>query len=339
MKISKATVIGSGCWGSALAYALGCTGRDVTMWGREEDVAGEINDHSTNSKFLPEVKLPESVRATTDLGASVEGAGLILFVLPSLATPSVVEKLASNGVEEGAVFLSCSKGIEEGTGRRMSEIIGASFAGHNVAALSGPNHAEEVSRHLPSAAVIGCENEEVALALQEVFSLPWFRTYTSDDVVGIEIGGAVKNVYAIGAGISEGLGLGDNAKAAFVTRGLAEMSRLGRALGGRFETFQGLSGVGDLIVTCYSKHSRNGTVGRRLGGGEKLSEILATMPTVAEGVPNTKSIRALAQRVKVETPLIVEAYAVLYEDKDPKEALTDLLSRERKPETDPSAER
>ena len=332
--IEKVAILGSGCWGTALAFAIASAGRRVVMWGREEAVADEINSMSGNGRYLPGVTLPRDISATTDLGAAVAEAGLILFVLPSKATRSVAEALADVGVAEGAIFLTCSKGIESGSGKRMSEIVAEFFPGHGIATLSGPNHAEEVALRLPSAAVIGSADPDIALELQEIFSLPWFRSYTSTDIVGIEIGGAVKNVYAIGAGICEGLGLGDNAKAAFVTRGLAEMSRLGRALGGSFETFQGLSGVGDLIVTCYSQHSRNGTVGRRLGKGEKLDAILESMATVAEGVPNTESIRSLAQREKIETPLIEEAYAVLYQGKDPREALTDLLSREPKPEAD-----
>lgn len=332
MKIENVTVLGSGCWGTALGFALANAGKRVAMWGREDDVAEEINTRSTNSHFLPGVTLPSGITATTDLKEATESAELILFVLPSRATRPVAEALAGVGVGEKAVFLSCSKGIESGTGLRMSEIIQDLFPERAIAALSGPNHAEEIAKRLPSAAVIACGDVDVAQTLQAAFSLPWFRIYTSDDIVGVEVGGAVKNVYAIAAGISEGLGLGDNAKAALATRGLAEMSRLGRAMGGRFETFQGLSGVGDLIVTCYSKHSRNGTVGRRLGGGEGLEAILASMPTVAEGVPNTKSLWELVRRESIDAPLIEEMHSILYEGKDTKGALTDLLSRRQKSE-------
>ncbi|MEM9478619.1 MAG: NAD(P)H-dependent glycerol-3-phosphate dehydrogenase [Verrucomicrobiota bacterium] len=332
MNIEKVTVLGSGCWGTALGFALASAGKQVVLWGREEAVVEEINSSSTNSFFLPGIQIPDGLRATTDLQAAVGKAELILFVLPSKATRSVVEALAELSLREQVIFLSCSKGIESGTGMRMSQIVEEKFPGSAIAALSGPNHAEEVAGRLPSAAVVASGDEKVAAALQQAFSLPWFRIYTSDDIAGVEIGGAVKNVYAIAAGICEGLGLGDNAKAALVTRGLAEMSRLGRAMGAKLETFQGLSGIGDLIVTCYSQHSRNGTVGRRLGKGETLEAILASMPTVAEGVPNTRSIREVAQQKKTETPLIEEVYSILYNGKNTKEALTDLLSRRKKSE-------
>jgi glycerol-3-phosphate dehydrogenase (NAD(P)+) len=203
-----------------------------------------------------------------------------------------------------------------------------------VGVLSGPNHAEEISRKQPAAAVIGCADSEVARALQEALTCPWFRVYTSEDVCGIEWGAASKNVFAIAAGITEGLGLGDNAKAALLTRGLAEMIRLGTAMGGRPETFDGLSGVGDLIVTCYSQHSRNNRVGQALGRGQRLPEIMATMNTVAEGVPNTESIHQAARRAGVRTPIIDSIYAILYQDLPCHESLRALLARDPRPETD-----
>lgn len=214
----------------------------------------------------------------------------------------------------------------------MHELIGEFFPDNPVAVLSGPSHAEEVAKRLATAAVIGSDSPAVAEKIQEVFTLPWFRTYTSDDVVGIEIGGVVKNVFAIAAGIVDGLGLGDNAKAGMVTRGLAEMTRIGTALGGRADTLRGLSGVGDLIVTCYSVHSRNNRVGRLLGEGKTLEEAIATLNQVAEGVPNAKSVQTLARKLGVRTPIIDQVYAVLYEGRSTAAALRELLTRDPRPE-------
>jgi len=208
------------------------------------------------------------------------------------------------------------------------------FPDNPVAVLSGPTHAEEVAQRLASTAVIGCEDPAIAEKVQEVFTLPWFRTYTSEDMTGIEIGSVVKNVFAIAAGIIDGLGLGDNAKAGMVTRGLAEMTRIGEAIGGKAETIRGLSGIGDLIVTCYSRHSRNNRVGRMLGEGKTLDETIAAMNQVAEGVPNAKSVHELAEKLGVRAPLIEQVYAILYQDKPTRQALQDLLSRDPRPEAE-----
>ena len=255
-----------------------------------------------------------------------------MFVLPSKATRSVAEKVGKVGVRQDAILLSCTKGIEKDSGLRMTEVIQQCLPKNTVAVLSGPNHAEEIAQKLAAAAVIGCENEEVAHRLQKFFTLPWFRTYRSDDVKGIEWGAAVKNVFAIAAGICEGLGLGDNARAALLTRGLAEMIRLGEAEGGKPATFQGLSGVGDLIATCFSHHSRNNRVGRMLGAGKTLEEISGSMHMVAEGVPNTESIYLTSRRHNVRTPIIDQIYAILYQGKPCAAALTELLSRDPRAE-------
>jgi glycerol-3-phosphate dehydrogenase (NAD(P)+) len=294
----------------------------------------EINRHRTNHRYLPDVVLPSAITATTSL-AEIRNADLVMVAVPSRAFRSVCEALAAAGLNPSAVLLSCTKGIEKDTGMRMTEILGEVMPGRAVAVISGPNHAEEISRCLAAAAVIGSSDTAAAQRLQQFFTLPWFRTYTSDDVTGIEWGGAVKNVFAIASGISEGLGLGDNARAALVTRGLAEMTRLGMAAGGRFETFQGLSGVGDLIVTCYSSHSRNNRVGNLLGKGRRLEDIVASMNMVAEGVPNTESIYLAARRFGVRTPIIDQVYAILYGQKSCEVALSELLSRDPRAENDP----
>ena len=324
-------IIGSGSWGTALAVLAAQKAERVTLWGRDAATAEEINERRENPRYLAGIPLPDHVVASADL-ADVRDAGLVVLVVPTRSFREVAAAVGRVGLRRDAVLLSCSKGIEMGTGLRMSEILEAELPGQRVAVLSGPNHAEEIARRLAAAAVIGSGDVETARMLQQYFTLPWFRTYTSDDVVGIEWGGAVKNVFAIAAGIAEGLGLGDNARAALVTRGLAEMSRLGMAAGGRFETFHGLSGVGDLIVTCYSVHSRNHRVGRMLGEGRSLPEITGEMRMVAEGVPNTESIHQAARRFGVRTPIIDQMYSILYEGKPCAAALGELLSRDPRPE-------
>lgn len=331
--MKRVAILGSGSWGTALAFLAAQQNAEVVLWGRCETQIGEINAKRTNHAYLPEIVLPFNIRGTTNL-ADIRSAETVIFVVPSRAMRQVAAIAAESGIDSQAIILTCTKGIEKETGLRMSEILGQHFPGHAVAALSGPNHAEEIVRGQAAAAVIGSEDESVARRLQQFFTLPWFRTYTSDDVKGMEWGAAAKNVFAIAAGISEGLGLGDNAKAALLTRGLAEMIRLGVAEGGRPETFQGLSGVGDLIVTCFSHHSRNNRVGKLLGKGQSLDSIIAGMPMVAEGVPNAESIYLTARRHGVRTPIIDQVYSILYKGKSPAAALTELLSRDPRAEAE-----
>jgi glycerol-3-phosphate dehydrogenase (NAD(P)+) len=331
--MNSISILGTGSWGTALAFTAAQKCDRVVLWGRDEKCAAEINRHHLNHRYLPDVALPPAVRATTSL-AEAKDAELVMFVVPSRAFRSVAAAAAAAGLRRDAVLLSCTKGIEKDTGLRMSEILREHFPENPVAVLSGPNHAEEIGRRLAAAAVIGSTHAEAAHRLQQFFTLRWFRSYTSDDVTGIEWGGAVKNIFAIAAGISEGLGLGDNARAALVTRGLAEMTRLGMAAGGRFETFQGLSGVGDLIVTCFSHHSRNNRAGNLLGKGRRLEDIVASMNMVAEGIPNTESIYFAARRFGVRTPIIDQIYAILYQQKPCETALAELLSRDPRPESE-----
>lgn len=326
-----AVVIGSGSWGTALAMLLSEHFHSVKLIARNPDQSAEINAFHTNRHYLPLVKLPENVTCSLDYQDAADAA-LILFVLPTSATRSAAEKLASLGISTDIPLVSCSKGIERGSGIRMSEIIHETLPEHPIAVLSGPNHAEEVSTKLTTCAVVGCSDHDLAKSLQTVFTASYFRTYTSDDIAGIELGGALKNVFAIAAGILTGIGLGDNASAALVTRGLAEMTRLGIAMGGRPETFSGLSGVGDLMATCYSPHSRNNRVGKALGSGETLEEVTDRLGMVAEGVPNTLSIYEAAHKLDIDTPIIDAVYHVLYQEKPASEALIDLLSRDPKPE-------
>ena len=327
-------VLGSGSWGTALAFAAAQKAPRVTLWGHQPATAETLNRTRENTRYLPGITLPPAIHATSDFSVLTD-AELVLAVVPSKALRQVALALKSSGaLRPDATLLCCIKGIEMGTGLTMSGVLSEIFPDNPIAVLSGPNHAEEIAKKLAAAAVIGSRDESVSLELQEFFTLPWFRTYRSTDVTGIEWGGAVKNVFAIASGISEGLGLGDNARAALVTRGLAEMTRLGMAAGGRFQTFQGLSGVGDLIVTCYSKHSRNNRVGRLLGEGQMLPDIIAQMNMVAEGVPNTESIHAAARRYSIRTPIIDQMYAILYEGKPCAAALTELLARDPRAEHD-----
>lgn len=328
-----AAVLGSGSWGTALAIALADRGREVLIYGNDPAIRDEINREHRNAKYLPDSVLSEAIRATVDI-ADCRDMPVILLVVPSQVARLVLGQLAEVGISAKSIIVSCTKGIDPGTGKLMHELIHEFFPDNPVAVLSGPSHAEEVASRMATLATIGSADPAIAAQVQEIFALPWFRTYTSSDVIGIELGGVVKNVFAIAAGAIDGLGLGDNAKAAMVTRALAEMTRLGVALGAKEETFRGLSGMGDLIVTCYSVHSRNNRVGRMLGSGQTLVETIATMNQVAEGVPNAKNTYDLARKLGVRTPLIDQAYAVLYENKPPASALRELLERDPRSETD-----
>jgi len=331
--IKKAAVLGAGSWGTGLSIALADSGREVTLYGNEDSIRDDINLNHRNSRYLPEIVLPDTVRCTTDI-SELKEMPVILLVVPSQVARLVLSQLAAVGIPGDSIIVSCTKGIDPGTGKLMHELIHEFFPDNPVAVLSGPSHAEEVAKRMATLATIGSTDPVVAGRVQEIFALPWFRTYTSSDVIGIELGGVVKNVFAIAAGAIDGLGLGDNAKAAMVTRALAEMTRLGIAMGAREETFRGLSGIGDLIVTCYSVHSRNNRVGRMLGSGKTLEETIAAMNQVAEGVPNAKNAHELARKLGVRTPLIDQAYEVLFQGKPPAKALRELLERDQRSETD-----
>ena len=306
-------VIGSGSWGTALGVFLAQKCPQVHLVGRNQELADAINWKHCNPRYLPKVTLPQNLLATTD-ASLVSQADLVLFVVPTSATRETAEKLATLHLPSDAVLVSCAKGIELTTGKRMSQVIADSFPDNPIAVFSGPNHAEEIAAGLPAAATIGCANEATGTALQHLFANDRFRSYTNPDLAGIELGGAIKNVFAIAAGVTMGLKLGDNAISALVTRALAEMTRLGTALGGQPETFAGLSGLGDLIATCFSVHSRNHKVGLALGQGKTLAEAVGELGMVAEGVPNTRSIYQAARRAEVRTPILDAVHAVLYEN-------------------------
>ena len=327
--MKRIAVIGAGGWGTALANLMAAKGERVTLWGYDPHHVEELRATRVNTPFLPGVRLHDAVTPTADM-AEVADAELFLVVPPSKGMRGIAERLAA--VAPRGVLVSFTKGIEQGSGLRMSEILAQALPTSRIAVLSGPSHAEEVARSMPTAVVLGCEDAVLAAQIQSTLNSQTFRVYTSTDVAGIELGGALKNIFAIAAGVSDGLGFGDNSKAALVTRALVELIRLGTALGGRKATFRGLSGIGDLMVTCFSQHSRNRSVGERLGRGETPGQIAASMQMVAEGVPTTLSAYECARRLNVETPIIDAVHGLLYAGKSPREVLGDILSREPKPE-------
>jgi glycerol-3-phosphate dehydrogenase (NAD(P)+) len=331
VKIGETAILGAGSWGTALAWLWGKDGRQISLWGHDGDRVERMRETRENGDYLPGLKIPGSVRLTSELG-DCAGADLIVFATPSTVLRKVAAQLREAIGDVRAVLLCCVKGIEHGTRMRMSQILSELFPEQKIAVLSGPNLAVEVVQNLPTATVIGCTDAECATSLQGILGSPRFRVYTSQEVTSIELGGALKNVFAVAAGISDGLRLGDNSKAALVTRSLAELVRLGVAMGGTAQAFYGLSGAGDLIVTCYSEHSRNYTVGKRLGRGESLMQIAQSMKMVAEGIPTARSAFECARQLKIETPIIDQVYAVLYEQKKPTAALEEVLSREQKAE-------
>jgi len=324
-------VVGAGSWGTALACLLAQHGLPVRLWCHDPAVAEAIQSTGCNETYLPGIQLSSEIRATRDL-ADLKLCDPVLVVVPSKALREVAEKLRAISPNPEVRWISCTKGIEHETGLLMTEVLAEVLGTSRVAVLSGPNHAIEVARKIPAAAVIGSGENGLAEELRELLCFPTFRVYSSEDVTGIQLGGALKNIFAIGAGCSDGFSMGDNAKAALVTRSLAEMTRLGTALGGQRETFMGLSGIGDLMVTCFSRHSRNRSFGERLGRGETPAAISASLQTVAEGVPAALGAWQSARRAGVETPVLDGIYSVLYEGRSPREVMWELLGRSLKPE-------
>ena len=325
------TVIGTGGWGTALAVLLNGNGQAVTLWGRLPEEVDPILANRENKLFLPGVKVPAEILVTLDTAAALRSAELVVLAVPSHGMRPICRQVREF-VPAAAMLVHVAKGIENETGARMSEVIAAELPQNHVGVLSGPSHAEEVGRGIPTAVVVASSHSGLATVAQRVFMNERFRVYTHDDVVGVELGGALKNVISIAAGCCDGIGFGDNTKATLCTRGLAEMARLGAALGGRPETFSGLSGVGDLIVTAFSRHSRNRAFGERLGRGETVAQIIGSTKTVAEGVKTAKSVWQLAQRLRVDLPISRQVHRILYEGQPPLQAVRDLMTREAKPE-------
>lgn len=331
--MKRIAVIGDGGWGTALALVLQRNGHTVSVWGPFAEYIEQIKQQGENTKFLPGVQLPDHIQWTADHAEAVRDADAVVLAVPSKFYHGVVDQFQPH-ITPGSVVVSVTKGLDKDTHHRMTQTAEAILSGPPIVALSGPSHAEEVACGVPSAVVAACSDHSVAEQVQHLFNSDVFRVYTSNDTVGVELGGALKNVIAIAAGVSDGIGFGDNTKAALMTRGLAEMTRLGTALGAQAFTFSGLSGMGDLIVTCGSQHSRNRRVGEQLGRGDTLDAIQARTEQIAEGVWNCANALELAQAVGVEVPIMQEVHAIVHEGKNPRDAVTDLLTRDPRPEQD-----
>ena len=329
----RVAVLGDGGWGTALAIVLADHGADVALWSHDDAYAVEMEESRRNPRFLPGVELPTAVHVTSDIAAAADGKNIVFSVIPTQFLTAVHSTLKPHYA--GQSIVSATKGIDTDTLRRPTEMIRDAL-GQDVPTIvvSGPSHAEEVSRRMPTTVVAASEDMGLARRTQDLLATDRFRVYTHNDAVGVELGGALKNVVSIAGGIVDGLGFGDNTKAALLTRGIVEMSRLGEALGGQRATFFGLSGIGDLITSCTSEHGRNRLVGWRLGRGEKLEDILSSMQQVAEGVRTAKSVRDLSEKQGVEMPICSEVFNVLFEGKDPGRAVRDLMTRQLKDEVE-----
>lgn len=325
-------VIGDGGWGTAAAQLLDSYGHQVTVWGPFEDYIAQIRETLENPRYLPGIKYQPTIKWTSVMAEAITNADAIILAVPSKFYKPVCTQMAPLFDANRALVVSLTKGVCPETHRRMSEVAQDILKTKRVVVLSGPSHAEEVARRIPTAVTCACEDHDLAVEAQKLFNGPRFRVYTTDDVLGVEVGGLVKNVLAIAVGVSDGFGFGDNTRAALVTRGLAEMMRLGLAMGAKAQTLSGLAGVGDLIVTCTSTHSRNHSVGERLGKGETIDDILKSMQMVAEGVDNAKLLRDLAQQHNVEMPIADVVYRMCYENLTAEDAVMLLMERAAKPE-------
>lgn len=333
MTASRPVVLGAGGWGTAVAQMLARAGHSVGLWTRHESFARELQSTRRNSRYLDGVDLHPGIEVSHRIGELVQGASPLFSVIPTQHLRATLEGLRPD-LGDGHLWVSCSKGIERGSLRMPSGIIEEVTGAGNTVILTGPSHAEEVARDLPTTVVAAAAEAADAASVQSLFESTTLRVYTGSDPVGAEVGGAIKNVIAIATGISAGLGFGDNSQAAIITRGLVETTRLGLAMGARRETFSGLSGMGDLITTCTSQHSRNRTVGHRIGSGETLQQILETTATVAEGVETSRSLHHLREQLGVDMPIAREVFAVLHEGKSARDAVSSLMSRTTKSETE-----
>lgn len=324
----KITVLGAGTWGTALTILLAENKHDVTLWSALPKEIEELHKNRSDIKNLPGAIIPDSVTLTSDLEQALSYPEMIIMAVASVYVRSTAKKI-SDKIPEGMIIVNVAKGIEEATLKTLTEVIADEIPQAEIAVLSGPSHAEEVSRKIPTTIVAGAYKKEVADKIQDTFMNEFFRVYTSPDVIGIELGGSLKNVIALAAGVLDGAGLGDNTKAALMTRGIAEISRLGIAMGGKYETFAGLSGMGDLMVTCTSKHSRNRNAGFLIGQGKTAKEAMEEVNQVVEGVLSAKAAYLLGQKYHIELPIVEQVNKVLFEDKPVKEAVYDLLIRQR----------
>ncbi|HET7629250.1 MAG TPA: NAD(P)H-dependent glycerol-3-phosphate dehydrogenase [Bacillales bacterium] len=333
--MANITVLGAGSWGTALALVLSDNGHEVTIWGRREEQIWEINENRSNERYLPNVSIPASIKATTSLAEAAKN-DVVVFVVPTKAAREVLRELNAK-LNRKISVVHASKGIETDSLKRISQIIEDEIDDRwleNISVLSGPSHAEEVSMRQPTTVTVAADDQAHAAYIQDLFINNRFRVYTNPDVIGVELGGALKNIIALGAGMSDGIGFGDNAKAALITRGLAEIARLGTKMGANPLTFAGLAGMGDLIVTCTSAHSRNWRAGNLLGKGNQLDDVLDSMGMVVEGVRTAKAAYRLAQRESVEMPITICLHEVLFENQHPKQAVEALMNRMRTDEVD-----
>lgn len=329
-------VLGSGSWGTALAIVLADNGHAVNLWGRREEQIDEINRFHTNQNYLPDISIPESIKGTTSIAEAVTDADIILLVVPTKAMRTVLSEL-NDVLDHATAMVHASKGVESESLKRISEVIEEEITPakrKSISVLSGPSHAEEVSLRQPTTVTVSSTDEDTSKHIQDMFINKHFRVYTNQDMVGVELGGALKNIIALGAGLSDGIGYGDNAKAALITRGLAEIARLGTKMGANPLTFAGLAGMGDLIVTCTSVHSRNWRAGNMLGKGKNLDEVLSSMGMVVEGVRTTKAAYELGKREGIEMPITAALHNVLFRGQSPKTAVEHLMSRVRTDEVD-----
>lgn len=327
--MAKVGIIGAGSWGIALALLLKNNGHEVTVWSIVEEEIAMLNREREHKDKLPGVKLPEEIIFTTDLERSVKGMDLLVLAVPSPYTRST-SHLLKDLVTEGQIIVNVAKGIEEGSFMTLSQIVEDEVPQADVAVLSGPSHAEEVGRGIPTTIVVGAHTQKTAETVQNIFMNEVFRVYISPDILGIELGAALKNVVALAAGIADGLGYGDNTKAALITRGIAEIARLGVAMGGKYETFAGLSGIGDLIVTCASMHSRNRKAGILIGQGKTMDEAMKEVKMVVEGVYSAKAAMGLAKKYNIDMPIIEQVNEVLFNKKPADAAVKDLMIRDKK---------
>ncbi|OLS38340.1 glycerol-3-phosphate dehydrogenase [Alkalihalophilus pseudofirmus] len=329
--------MGAGSWGTALSMVLADNHHDVRLWARREEQIAEINNNHTNEAYLPGIQLPKQIKGYSDLSETVKDVEVLLLVVPTKAVRDAIQSLRKV-LTSPVVIVHASKGIEPGTHKRISEMIEEEFEGSDllkdVAVLSGPSHAEEVSLRQPTTVTVSSSNNDASLLIQDLFMNQHFRVYTNPDLIGVEVGGALKNIIALVCGLTNGLGMGDNTKAAIMTRGLAEITRLGVKQGANPLTFAGLSGLGDLIVTCTSVHSRNWRAGQMIGQGKSLDEVLSSMGMVVEGIRTTQAAFELANELKVEMPITSALYEVLFEGLHPKEATEKLMGRIKKHEVE-----
>ncbi len=329
----KITILGDGAWGTTLASVASQNGHQVTVWSTFPDYLEVLDKKRENTRYMPGISIPKEVKFEPDLALAVSSSTIIIFAIPSKFFREIARKIKESGISlRGKVFVNVAKGIEQKTLKRMTEVMKDELGNVKTAVFSGPTIASEVARGLPALIVASARDKKDAKRIQEIFSNSYFRVYTSTDVLGVEMGGPLKNIIAVVAGISDGVGFGSNTKAAILTRGIVEIQRFGRAMGAKKKTFTGLAGLGDLSTTCISPESRNRSFGERIGRGEKMEDIVKNSNAIIEGATTTEAIYGLSKKYKVEMPITEQVYLVLYQGKNPKTAVTDLMNRERKPE-------